>query len=256
MFAKAATSVGAFAAPEAATLLIHDMHAGRLHGNIQGHVLGHLGSPHRCHPLSECTRDALDDSGGVAAAARRDLRQVSTERQEREQTIDSQLDALRGWAAGQGHELKAEHVFIDEGYSGSRLDRPALDRLRDAAREGEFDVVAVSAPTGWPAATPTRSLLLEEFRRAGCDVEFVHRPISDDPHDQLLLQIQGAVAEYERAVLGERFRRGKLQKARAGHWLGGRPPTATATSRAATACRATWRSTRPRPRWSGCSTAG
>src|SRR6185437_2325099 len=67
-------------------------------------------------------------------------------------------------------------------------------------------------------------VLLEEFRRAGCDVEFVHRPISDDPHDQLLLQIQGAVAEYERALLGERFRRGKLQKARAGHWTSGRSP--------------------------------
>ena len=65
-------------------------------------------------------------------------------------------------------------------------------------------------------------VLLEEFRKAGCIVMFIHRPISDDPHDQLLLQIQGAVAEYERAVLGERFRRGKLQKARAGHWVAGK----------------------------------
>ena len=67
-------------------------------------------------------------------------------------------------------------------------------------------------------------LLLEEFRKAACDVEFIERPISDDPHDQLLLQIQGAIAEYERAVLAERFRRGKLQKARAGQWVGGRAP--------------------------------
>ena len=149
---------------------------------------------------------------------------VSTERQGRDQTIDSQLEALRGWAAGHGHELKREHVFIDEGYSGSRLDRPALDRLRDAAREGEFDVVAVYSPDRLARRYAYQVLLLEEFRRAGCDVEFVHRPISDDPHDQLLLQIQGAVAEYERAVLGERFRRGKLQKARAGHWIAGQAP--------------------------------
>jgi site-specific DNA recombinase len=149
---------------------------------------------------------------------------VSTERQGRDQTIDSQLAALRKWAADHGHELKREHVFTDEGYSGSRLDRPALDRLRDAAREGEFDVVAVYSPDRLARRYAYQVLLLEEFRRAGCDVEFAHRPISDDPHDQLLLQIQGAVAEYERAVLGERFRRGKLQKARAGHWIAGQAP--------------------------------
>ena len=149
---------------------------------------------------------------------------VSTERQGRDQTIDSQLDALRGWAAGHGHELKREHVYIDEGYSGSRLDRPALDRLRDAAREGEFDVVGVYSPDRLARRYAYQVVLLEELRKAGCPVEFVHRPISDDPHDQLLLQIQGAVAEYERALLGERFRRGKLQKARAGHWVAGQAP--------------------------------
>lgn len=62
---------------------------------------------------------------------------VSTGRQERDQTIDSQLTALRQWATSQGYELRPEHVFTDEGYSGARLDRPALDHLRDAAREGE-----------------------------------------------------------------------------------------------------------------------
>src|SRR5512135_2229531 len=149
---------------------------------------------------------------------------VSTERQGRDQTIDSQLDALRGWVAASGHELKQEHVYIDEGYSGSRLDRPALDRLRDAAREGAFDIVAVYSPDRLARRYAYQVLLLEEFRRAGCDVAFVQRPISDDPHDQLLLQIQGAVAEYERAVLGERFHRGKLQKARAGHWIAGQAP--------------------------------
>src|SRR5262249_6098711 len=71
---------------------------------------------------------------------------VSTERQGRDQTIDSQLDALRDWARDRGYELDREHVYIDEGYSGSRLDRPALDRLRDAAREGELDAVGVYSP--------------------------------------------------------------------------------------------------------------
>ncbi len=149
---------------------------------------------------------------------------VSTDKQGRDQTVDSQLEALRRWAAAHGHELKDEHAYIDEGYSGARLDRPALDRLRDAAREGEFDVLGVYSPDRLARRYAYQVLLLEELRKAACDVEFIQRPISDDPHDQLLLQIQGAIAEYERAVVGERFRRGKLQKARAGPWIAGQAP--------------------------------
>jgi site-specific DNA recombinase len=149
---------------------------------------------------------------------------VSTGRQERDQTIDGQLTALRQWATEQGHELRPEHVFTDEGHSGARLDRPGLDRLRDAAREGELDVLAVYSPDRLARKYAYQVLLLEELRKAGCEVAFVQRPVTDDPHDQLLLQIQGAVAEYERAVLGERFRRGKLQKARAGQWTAGKVP--------------------------------
>jgi DNA invertase Pin-like site-specific DNA recombinase len=67
-------------------------------------------------------------------------------------------------------------------------------------------------------------LLLEELGRSGCEIVFVDHPISDDPNDQLLLQIQGAIAAYERVLLGERFRRGKLQKAREGHFIGAKAP--------------------------------
>jgi site-specific DNA recombinase len=149
---------------------------------------------------------------------------VSTERQERQQTIDSQLAALSTWAEQAGHGLMAEHVFRDEGYSGARLDRPGLDALRDAVRDAEVDIVAVLSPDRLARKYAYQALILEEFRRAGCAIEFLHHRISDDPGDQLLLQIQGAVAEYERALLSERFRRGKLQKARAGWFIGGRAP--------------------------------
>ena len=132
---------------------------------------------------------------------------VSTERQERQQTINSQLAALHAWAAAGNHAVADEHVFRDEGYSGGRLDRPGLDALRDAVRDGTVEVVAVLAPDRLARRYAYQVLLLEEFRRAGCEVIFLHHPISDDPNDQLLLQIQGAIAEYERAVLGERFRR-------------------------------------------------
>jgi site-specific DNA recombinase len=149
---------------------------------------------------------------------------VSTERQGREQTIDSQLGALRRWADEQRHELPPEHVYTDEGFTGARLDRPGLDALRDAVQLGVVEVVAVLSPDRLARKYAYQVLLLEELRKAGCEVVFLHRPITDDPQDQLLLQIQGAVAEYERAVIGERFRRGKLQKAREGHWLGGKAP--------------------------------
>ena len=149
---------------------------------------------------------------------------VSTERQEREQTIESQLALLRAWVQAQGHALNPDHVFTDEGYSGSRLDRPGLDALRDAAREAAFQAVAVLSPDRLARRYAYQVLLLEELRRVGCQVVFLHHPISDDPNDQLLLQIQGAIAEYERALLAERFRRGKLQKARAGQYVGGKAP--------------------------------
>ena len=117
---------------------------------------------------------------------------VSTERQEQQQTISSQVAALRDWAAVRGHVLAEAHAFRDEGYSGSRLDRPALDALRDAVRDAAVDVVAVFSPDRLARKYAYQVLLMEEFRRAGCEVVFLHHPISDDPNDQLLLQIQGA----------------------------------------------------------------
>ena len=91
-------------------------------------------------------------------------------------------------------------------------------------RDGEVEILGVLAPDRLARKYAYQALLLEEFRRAGCTVAFLNRAISDDPGDQLLLQIQGAVAEYERALLSERFRRGKLQKARAGQFIGVHAP--------------------------------
>jgi site-specific DNA recombinase len=144
---------------------------------------------------------------------------VSTDRQDREQTIESQLAILTAWAEAQAYRLLDAYIYCDRGYSGARLDRPALDRLRDDAQAGAFDVVAILTPDRLARKFAYQALILDELRRAGCDVVFVQHPVSDDPHDQLLLQIQAAVAEYERAVLGERFRRGKLHRARAGQYV-------------------------------------
>src|SRR3954453_5713463 len=94
------------------------------------------------------------------------------------QAIDSQLAALRAWVADHGPALAGEHVFRDEGYSGGRLDRPGLDALRDAVRDGAVGVVAVLTPDRLAREYAYQVLLLEEFRRAGAEVVFLQHPIS------------------------------------------------------------------------------
>ena len=110
-------------------------------------------------------------------------------------------------------------MYRDDGYSGASLSRPALDRLRDRAALADVDVVLVTAPDRLARNYVHQMLLLEELGRRGCRVEFLDRPMSQDPHDQLLLQIRGAVAEYERTLIAERMRRGRLARLRAGTLL-------------------------------------
>jgi DNA invertase Pin-like site-specific DNA recombinase len=82
---------------------------------------------------------------------------VSTDRHERLQTIDSQLTALHAWVTAQGHELRPDHIYRDEGASGAHLDRPGLDSLRDAARNGDFELVGVLSPDRLARNTLIRS---------------------------------------------------------------------------------------------------
>src|SRR5215469_4054056 len=144
---------------------------------------------------------------------------VSTTRQAQAQTIEQQLDRLRSAVAGRGWELQDEHVYRDDGYSGVGLGRPGLDRLRDRAALADLDVVVVTAPDRLARNYVHQVLLIEELAGHGCPVEFLDRPMSDDPHDQLLLQIRGAVAEYERTLITERMRRGRHARLRAGTLL-------------------------------------
>jgi site-specific DNA recombinase len=141
---------------------------------------------------------------------------VSTSRQVKLQTIEQQLVMVRRHAQKQGWELSEEDVFRDDGYSGTTLKRPALDALRDRARLRELEVVVVPSPDRLARNYVHQMVLIEEFEKYGCRVEFVERPMSSEPNDQLLLQIRGAVAEYERTLLAERMRRGRLAKYKAG----------------------------------------
>jgi len=144
---------------------------------------------------------------------------VSTNRQTQAQTIDQQLERLRGHLESRGEWLAGDHIFRDDGFSGANLNRPGLDRLRDRVKSGTLDRVLLTSPDRLARNYVHQMVLIEEWERCGCKVEFLDRPMSQDPHDQLLLQIRGAVAEYERVLIAERMRRGRQMKLKAGALL-------------------------------------
>ena len=141
---------------------------------------------------------------------------VSSARQKKDETIGSQTAALREHAAQARLDVPGEWVFEDEGHSGATLVRPALEALRDLVAQGCVDVVLVYSPDRLARKFACQALLLEEFARAGVRAEFVKGPRGDTPEDQLLVQFQGIFAEYEKAQLAERYRRGKAHRARTG----------------------------------------
>jgi site-specific DNA recombinase len=141
---------------------------------------------------------------------------VSTQYQAQQQTIEQQLERLRVYIQTKNWDVADQHIFRDDGYSGATLNRPGLDRLRDLAASAAFDRVLLTSPDRLARKYVHQVLLIEELEQKDCQVEFLDRPMTQDPHDQLLLQIRGAVAEYERTLITERMRRGRLSKFRAG----------------------------------------
>src|SRR6266571_5180322 len=176
----------------------------------------HSGGPASCGPARKEGRPVTS----AAIYAR-----VSSARQKKDQTIGSQTAALRAHAGQLGVELPEEWVFEDEGHSGATLIRPALERLRDVVAGVGVDVVLVYSPDRLARKFAYQALLIEEFARAGTRVEFIKGPRGDSPEDQLMVQFQGMFAEYEKAQLMERYRRGKAHRARSGsvNVLGGAP---------------------------------
>jgi site-specific DNA recombinase len=150
---------------------------------------------------------------------------VSSARQAQDQTIASQTAALRAYAKTNRLEVPQEWTFEDEGHSGATLVRPALEALRDLVVQVPVDLVVCYSPDRLARKFAYQALLIEEFARAGTRVQFLNGPRSDSPEDQMLVQFQGIFAEYEKAQLAERYRRGKAHWARAGsvNVLGGAP---------------------------------
>jgi len=141
---------------------------------------------------------------------------VSSEQQASAHTVASQVAALRERIAADGLVLRNDLAFVDEGYSGATLIRPALERLRDAAAAGGVDRLYVHSPDRLARKYAYQALLIDELRCAGVAVVFLNRALGQSPEDDLLLQVQGMVAEYERAKILERSRRGKRHGAHDG----------------------------------------
>lgn len=141
---------------------------------------------------------------------------VSSTRQKQHETIDSQLACLRDHARQRGWEIPGEWVFTDDGWSGATLVRPALERLRDLAAQHLVERVLCLSPDRLARSYAHQVLLVEELTRCGTELVFVNNPEATTPEQVLMVQVQGMIAEYERAQTAERTRRGKRHRARAG----------------------------------------
>ena len=142
---------------------------------------------------------------------------VSTSQQEEQGTIASQVTALKARITQDGCHLDPAHQFCDDGVSGSFLARPSLDRLRDLASEFGFEVLYMLSPDRLARRYAHQCVVLDELARWGIEIIFLNQPVTGDtPEDRLMVNVLGVLAEYERELIRDRLRRGKLFKARQG----------------------------------------
>jgi site-specific DNA recombinase len=154
----------------------------------------------------------MENNKIIAAYAR-----VSSEKQAQQGTIGSQITALKERIGVDEHTLSEDMLFLDDGVSGTTLIRPALERLRDTAAGGVLEKLYVLAPDRLSRKYAHQMLLMEELAACGVKVIFLNHAIGSSPEETMLLQMQGMIAEYERAKIMERNRRGKLHAARLGN---------------------------------------
>jgi site-specific DNA recombinase len=145
---------------------------------------------------------------------------VSSAKQQLNETIVSQIAAIEEYARQNDFQISPQHIYKDDGFSGARLDRPALDRLRDAVAQGEVEAVLILSPDRLARQFAYQYIVVEEFERAGCAVVFTSHNFGSSPADRMLQEMTGVFAEYERAMITERGRRGRLHHARQGQiWM-------------------------------------
>lgn len=164
---------------------------------------------------------------------------VSTARQEEQETIDSQLAEVKAKIVEDGNELDDKNIFVDDGWTGTSLERPGLDAMRDAAVAGQFEVLYVYDRGRLSRIFAHQEYVLEELQNHNIDFVSLHDMKATNPEGHLMQAVQGIFHEYEKIKIAERFRRGKLYKARNGTLINGQalygyhyvPKTATEPAR-------------------------
>lgn len=146
---------------------------------------------------------------------------VSTARQEEQETIKSQLDEIKSRVVSDGNTLPEENIFQDDGWTGEMLERPGLDQMRDAASEGKFEILYVYDRGRVSRIFAYQEIILEEIANKGLEFVTLHDIAAHTPEEHVLQAMQGVFAQYERVKIAERFRRGKLHKARNGILING-----------------------------------
>lgn len=147
---------------------------------------------------------------------------VSSDTQTKEGTIDSQIEALREYAKKNNHDVI--HECLDDGYSGTTLDRPGLDQVRDLAQEESIEGVLILSPDRLSRKQAHQAILMDEFKKRGIQVIFTNQKFEDNAEGNLMFNIQGLFAEYEREKILDRTRRGIIHATKNGQVSGGNPP--------------------------------
>lgn len=135
---------------------------------------------------------------------------VSTDEQREGQTIDSQIAELNRFAESQGYQVVAIHK--DDGWSGTLLARPALDQLRDEASKGAFDAVLVNDVDRLARDVSHLGVVRRDLERAKVRLIFRKIPGENSPTQNLLINVLGSFAEFERELIADRTRRGRRHK--------------------------------------------
>jgi site-specific DNA recombinase len=136
---------------------------------------------------------------------------VSTEEQREGNTIESQIAELEKFA--ERNEWNIQGRYVDEGWSGALLARPELDRLRDDAGHGLFEVVLVNDVDRLARDVAHLGVIKRDLEKKRVRLIFRKLPVSSDPMSNLMVNILGSFAEFERELIADRTRRGMRHKA-------------------------------------------